>query len=196
MKKTLSLCLAVILTAGIITSPVSNNYNSEGLASAVITASANGTYCDEFIEGGKYRIRSMVGKYYVGTYKNKTSGTTNVELVNKKDASSVWTAHYSSKYDAWYFTLGNTNMALNCFADKGKVKNKTNVNLYKLSKNDPTQTFTLCPYSDGSYNLVCSDNNDVCLEVSGYASNAAKGTNVRLYKHSDDITQRWFLDPV
>ena len=37
MKKTLSLCLAVILTAGIITSPVSNNYNSEGLASAVIT---------------------------------------------------------------------------------------------------------------------------------------------------------------
>ena len=198
MKMILSCCLAIVLITGSFTNPISKCSVSGRLISGTISASASEIYRDTFIDGHKYRIRSYIGngKYYIGTANNKSTSKTNVEIVSKKDSSSIWTAHYSAKYDAWYFTLGNTNMALNPFADKGKVKNKTNVNLYKLQKNDPTQTFTIYPYSDGTYSFGCFDNPDLCLEISGYSSNATKGTNIRLYKESYDFTQRWYVDPV
>ena len=141
-------------------------------------------------DGATYKIKSAVGNLYMGTAGNKLTASANVQLANKSNAT-VFVAHYSRVTDAWYFVpVKNTALSLNCYASW--VQSKTNINLYKTSKDDSSQCY-IPTYNknDKTYRLTVAQNRSVCLEVAGAASSARQGTNVRCFTACSDKTQKW-----
>lgn len=192
MKKnklfTIVCCLAAV--AGPLCEPMSILEDSSSLimTAEAATIQGNRTYENVLVDDELYRIRSACGYFIGGDFSN-------VELVNRNDATAIWVARYNEEYDYWYFiSLLHPRLVMNAYATR--PVSKTNINLYSYVANDRSQGFLPVKQKDGSFKILNAMNNSVAVEVSGYAKDAKKGTNIRLYTSNSDKTQKFYFERV
>lgn len=150
------------------------------------------SYKNTFKEGHDYIFKNGSGAY-LGTAGNRIADKANVQAVTKANAA-VFTAHYDKTVNGWIFRAKkDPSLVLNFYADS--VRSGTNICLYKEQKKpDPTQYIKPRKSSDGTFRLLCAQNESAAIEIAGSASKVrtgANGSNIRAYTANNDKTQSW-----
>ena len=140
-------------------------------------------------DGAAYYISpKCASSCYIGVSGNGTANKSNVCLVAKSAASSLWIAHKYNGY--WYFTNKNSGKVLDIYGDS--ASSGANLQIYSLNKGD-TQLFSM--KGNNGYYLMTAKGKNVSVDTYG-DSGWKVGTNMWVYTTNNGNSQLFKFTPV